>query len=256
VNEGLRLPSIPTWRVKHSRELLEEKARDQATFDRGFRMRAVSPGELLFPSFGRCCIPGASAAELWRRRYPTYVGVDLSGKKRRGNAIVAVGLDMATRRRNLLEVRAGAWRSPETASVLADVCSHHDVQFIQVENNGYQQSLIDWVQQEKVEGKVGYEIWMKIEAYTTGTGKFDPLYGLPGLEVEFKNGAWVFPLSEWEAHPPTCVCDWCHLRDEFRDYPAGSSTDIVMATHFARDALNKWAHLVGPQRSYRGLNTR
>lgn len=237
MSEGLKLPSIPTWQLKHSVEELMKKAVDEATFNRGYRMNAISPGELRFPSWKNCYERSLTAEEIRRRQLPTYIGVDLSGKKRPGNSIVALALDPQTHRKGIADVRFGAWTSPQTAQALVEVCSRVNVQFIQVENNAYQQSIIDWVQQEKG----AFDYWMKVEPYTSGTGTFDPMYGLPSLEVEFKNGGWLIPYAEFEGHPTTCVCDWCHLDREFRFYPRGATSDGIMASFFARDAISKWA---------------
>lgn len=237
MNAGRQLPAIPTWKLKHAKDRLDELSVDEGMWSRGYAMNPIAPGELRFPSFEKCRLPGISLSDLHRKQLPTYVGVDLSSKTRPGNAIVAIGLDMATQRRHVLEVKYGAWTSPQTASALADVCSRHNIQWIQVENNAYQQSIIDWVKQEKGD----FPYWPKVEAFTTGVGKADPQYGLPGLEVEFKNGSWVIPYSEYEGHPTTCVCDWCHFDREFRQYPRGATTDGVMAAWFARDAISKWA---------------
>lgn len=253
MNRGVPLPAIPTWKAKHSADQLRPLMTDLATFNRAYRMMSIAPGELLFPSFDQCCVPGMTSSELTKQNMPAYVGVDLSSAQRPGNAIVVVGLRYPELRRVLLEVVTGAWSSPKTAQVLAEVCSRHNVQFIQVENNAYQQALIDWVQKEKPD----FPYWMKIEAFTTGASKSAPQYGLPGIEVEFHNKGWIFPLSEWETHETTCVCDWCHLRDEFQSYPKGKTSDVVMATWFARDALNKWAPpVLGAARRGGSLNQR
>lgn len=221
-----KLPDIPTWKAKHSKALLEDKARDPATFERGYRQRAVSPGELMFPSFETCFQSGVSAGELQRRTMPICVGVDLAGPRRKGNAIASVGVDTTNWRKNLVGIRYGKWTSPKTAENLAEVCgTHGDLRYVMVENNAYQDSLIDWIKKEKQDNVY----WKKIESFTTGSNKGDPEFGLPGLEVEFKNKAWVFPYSEWESHPSTCACDWCHFEREVANYPAGGSYDGLMA---------------------------
>lgn len=239
MSESLKLPPIPCWQKKHGKADLIALANDEAMFNHGYRMQAVNPGDLKFPSFKKCWTKGVVLGELVRRMMPVYIGVDLSAPRRPGNAIAVVGLEPGTLRRVMLEIRYGNWTSPETAAQLADVCEiHKNVQFIQVENNAYQDALIDWVRKEKAD----FPYWMKIEPYTTGQlSKIDETVGLPVLEVEFKNEAWVFPYSEWETHPATCRCDWCRLKEEIKNYPKGKSYDGLMAMFFARDAANKWA---------------
>jgi hypothetical protein len=248
-----KLPPIPIWKLKHPKAALQAIAVDVAMFNRGYRMEAIDPGALKFPSFKKCYQSGLVLSELHRRMYPAYIGVDLAGPKRAGNAIVVIGLEPQTMKRYLLEARFGAWSSPTTAGVLAEVASRHNVQYIQVENNAYQQALIDWVKKEKPE----FPYWMKIEPYTTGfITKADEHAGLPALEVEFKNEGWVVPSSEFEGHPPGCVCDWCRIKTEVENYPKGSSTDGLMALFFARDAANKWAPRPGSGRGIGNINVR
>lgn len=233
-NASIKLPSIPTWKLKHNKALLTEAMVDLATFNRGYRMMSVSPGELKFPSWSECVQHGLTAGELMARKMPAYMGVDLAGKRRPGNAIVVVGL-APNNRRALLDIRYGAWKSPDTARNIGDVESKHHTQWIQVENNAYQDALIDWIKEADM------PFWPKIEPFTTGANKADPDMGLPVLEVEFHNKAWIIPGAEFEGHPPTCPCDWCRLNNEVKNYPKYSSTDGVMALWFARDALAKWA---------------
>jgi hypothetical protein len=249
MNPSIKLPPIPTWKAKHSVETLKEAMTDPYTFSRGYRMEAITPGELLFPSFDSCIQHGLTAGELRARKMPTYLGVDLAGKKRKGNAIVGVGL-AANNRRALVDVRFGAWRSPDTAKNIGEVHDHHNTQFIQVESNAYQEALIDWIK----EGGLNY--WMKVEAFTTGANKNDPDIGLAVLEVEFHNQGWIIPGGEFEGHPPNCACDWCRLVAEIRGYPKYSSTDGLMALWFARDALAKWAPVRGGTQFKRNFTRR
>lgn len=236
MNGGRALPSIPTWRLKHGKAKLQKEALDPATYLRGYRMEALDPNELMFKSFGKCLKSGIVLGDLHRQRLPAYVGVDLSSPSRPGNCIFVLGHQPVTNRRVVLEVRYGAWSSPQTAENLAEICGRHNVQYIMVENNAYQGSLIDWVKQSKVD----FPYWMKIEAFTTGTNKADPKYGLGSIEVEMHNDGWTIPW-EWETHDPTCQCDWNRWSREMSMYPKAGTSDGVMAAWFARSALNQWA---------------
>lgn len=249
MNRSQQLPSISTWKRNHSKQALIEIATDPALFNKGYRLQAINPGDLKFPSWPKCRQSGVVLEELWKRQLPAYVGVDLAGKKRPGNAIVVIGIEPGTLRRYLLNVRYGAWSSPDTAKNLAEMCAPHNVQYIQVENNAYQDAIIDWIKKNKTD----FPFWMKIEPFTTGANKAEPDIGLPVIEVEFHNDAWVIPYSEYEGHPPTCHCDWCRLDAEVSLYPKAAATDGVMALWFARDAANKWSPR--PPRQNRGNMT-
>jgi len=238
----LQLPELPRWEEKFPLEVLQAKASGRevggsAMWLQGFRMQVVKPGDLKFPSFPSCLSPGLVLSEVWRRALPTYVGVDLSSASRPGNFIVAVAVDTANGIRIPVEARAGAWSSPETAEVLTDVCSHHpNLQYVMVENNAYQEAIIDWVKK----GKSAFPWWNKVEAHTTGRNKADPAFGLPGLEVEFANHSWAFPSGEWEGHETGHDCAWCVLSREFRLYPKYSTSDGIMATWFCKAAIDRW----------------
>jgi hypothetical protein len=239
VNHGRRLADLPLWGPRFSHEALVKLSQDPAsgpTFRQGYQMDPIKPGDLLFPHFESCWNDDVLVGELMKRFMPAIVGVDLSGKARPGNAIVVVGLEPQSRKRYLLDVRHGNWRSPDVVEQIDQVCRLHNVNFVMVENNGYQQSIIDWI----YELRDRYPWWMKVEAHTTGTNKADPRYGLPGLDMEFKNGAWVFPASQWAGHLPGCPCSWCLFKREFARYPRYSTQDLVMATWFAKTAIDKW----------------
>ena len=137
-----------------------------------------------------------------------------------------------------MEILTGGWKSPEVASKLGDVNARHpNLRVIMVENNGYQQSLVDWIKQSPGEN----QFWFKVESYTTGfQTKVNPLYGVPGMEVEFKNKAWVIPSAEFEGHAPHCRCGWCVWKSEVHDYPMSATTDTVMAMQFCREAISLW----------------
>lgn len=253
MNHAVRLPSLPPWDHWNTERLREKQREDPRAFARGFQMRAFDDTERMFPSFETCYAHGVVTGEVARRGWPVFIGVDLAGPKRPGNVIFAAAMDPATQRRYPLEILAGAWTSPETAQHLHDVHSRHpNVRYVMVENNGYQQAIIDWIKQSPRD----HSFWFKIEAFTTGVNKHAPQVGLPSLEVEFKNKAWVIPADEFEGHPITCRCGWCTWVRETRDYPMGAQTDTVMAMWFCREAIARWG--VGSARSIDlgDLNTR
>jgi len=64
--------------------------------------------------------PFSRAVELHELDLPAYIGVDLAGENRPGNAIAVVGVDPVSHRRYMLEIKFGGWTSPVLAGVLAD----------------------------------------------------------------------------------------------------------------------------------------
>lgn len=236
-NSARRLPSLPLWEAYWSQSALRaKKSDDERTFARGFMMQAYSDEERMFPSFKSCYTHGVITGDIARRGYPVFVGVDLAGDKRPGNCIFVAAVDPVTHRRYPLEIHCGAWTSPETAGRLADVNARHNVKYIIVENNAYQQALIDWIRHSAKENT----FWMKLEPFTTGRQKADPKYGLPSLEIEYRNKAWVVPADEFMGHDSSCRCGWCVWTRETADYPFSVTTDTVMATWFCREAIDRY----------------
>jgi hypothetical protein len=255
-NQARRLPSLPPWDHWNAERLAREQDENLRAFERGFRMRAFSDDERMYPSFESCYAHGVVVGEVARRGWPVFMGVDLAGTKRPGNVIFIAALDPQTQKRYPLEVLTGAWSSPETAQQISMAASRHsNVRYIMVENNGYQQALIDWVKSSPAD----HSFWYKIESYTTtGTSKNNLLIGMPSLEVEFKNKAWVIPYDEFGGHYVTCHCGWCTWKSEVRDYPMSATTDTVMAMWFCREAIAKWGDTSATQGGLglQGLNNR
>ena len=237
MNHTQRLEAVPAWSVWNPERLQAERDNNPRAFARGFQMMAFTDDERMFPSFPTCLMPGVPAASFAQRGWPVFMGVDLAGKNRPGNVIFIVAVDPLTQRRYPLEILAGAWTSPETARQLAMAHSRHpNTRVIMVENNGYQQAIIDWIKNSPTD----HSFWFKIESFTTGANKVKPEVGLPSLEVEFKNKAWVIPHEEFERHTITCHCGWCTWNSEMRHYPMSASTDTVMGCWFAREAVSRW----------------
>lgn len=199
-------------------------------------MKAFTDDERAFPSFPNCYAPGVTVADVQRRGYPTFVGVDLAGDKRPGNVIFVLAMDPSSMHRYPVEVLMGGWKSPETARHLHDVHMRWpNTRHILVENNGYQQALIDWIRQSG-----GGTWWYKVESFTTGANKMKADIGLPSLELEFHHKMWSVPVAEYKHHPVTCQCGWCTWDSQVRDYPLGANDDSVLGMWFAREALARW----------------
>jgi hypothetical protein len=252
VQQSHKLPDLPVWSHWNRERLMAEKERNPRAYARGFEMRAFSDEERMFPSFTSCYAHGIVTGEVARRGWPVFIGVDLAGDKRPGNVIFVLAIDPSTHRRYPLEIVTGAWTSPVLAGHLGDVVARHpNVRVIMVENNGYQQALIDWIKH----GVTDYSWWFKVESFTTGANKMKPEIGLPSLEVEFHNKAWVIPADEFEGHPPVCRCGWCTWVRETMDYPMSAQTDTVMGAWFAREGVARWGVEIGAA-AVGDLNTR
>lgn len=254
MNHKQQLPDLPVWKHWSTERLLKEKATNPRAFARGFQMKPFSDSERMFPSFPSCFTSGVVVGEVARRGWPTFIGVDLAGRSRPGTVIFVLAMDPQTKRRFPIEILRGAWPAPETARKMAGVATRYPnipAGGILVENNGYQQSLIDFIKDDPVTYK---NIWFKIESFTTGQkNKADPRFGLAGLEIEFHNKAWTIPEDEFRGHPAECECGWCVWTAEMRDYPLGLADDTVMACWFAQGAIAKSGMDIGDPSAGMGL---
>lgn len=103
-----------------------------------------------------------------------------------------------------------------------------------VENNAYQQALVDQVRQEAE--------WLNVEEFTTGKQKSDPFIGLPSIGPVFDQHKMVIPTGGGHDGMNTaCECSMCAFLRELRWFPA-STTDMVMSFWFA---LSRIRTLVG-----------
>ena len=118
-----RLPDLPLWRPRVTPESLAQLAMTEASFAAGYLMRVIRPGDLMLPHFPDCWQSGVVVSDVLSRRLPAYLGVDLAGKTRAGNFIVAVCVDPRTQLRYVVAARHGAWSSPDLVTHLADICS-------------------------------------------------------------------------------------------------------------------------------------
>jgi len=130
--------------------------------------------------------------------------------------------------RIVIDIRRGRWNSPDTARQLVELNDELRPEIIRVENNYYQQAIIDWIRD--IRG-----VDLPLEPHFTGSQKMHPEYGIPLLAAEFERDRWVVPYKE--KHPSECNCGFCMWINEMLTYSPGSqSTDLVMACWFAQRA--------------------
>jgi hypothetical protein len=247
---------MPSWEGRWTAEKLQERYFQitPRAFDRGFRQRPSSSTDLIFPHFRQNEVFFYN--ENWRSidnpthpgyvdpEWPRYLGVDLSGKHRRGNVVFVLALSPKGVR-IVLDVVLGAWDSPEMARQINEAFKEHSPRVVFVENNAYQQALIDWIID------AGLDCASYVEGFHTGSKKMDPQIGLPSMDVQFSMGMWRcgVPHGEHEilaqapgVHGCACgVCTWvrdCRVTTFEDDTP-----DTVMASFIAKEASRiggKW----------------
>jgi hypothetical protein len=171
-----------------------------------------------------------------------YIGVDLAiGTKKKSKYSVLFGLayDEEKKIRYPVEIRRGKFSSPDTARELIDMYDDIQPQCAVVENNFYQQAIIDWL--EDMEG-----VDMNIEPFTTGSNQKKSLdFGVPAMATDFQNNRWVIPMEEdeydWELEQG-CGCNICNWVTELLQYPYGTYSDAVMASYLAVQGSKKYSN--------------
>jgi hypothetical protein len=172
------------------------------------------------------------------KKYPRYSGVDLGIGLLAHNkpsviftAAVADGSDpdISSGTRIVVDIRRGNWTSPDTARQLLEMYQEEKPELIKVENNYYQQALIDWIADIK-------GVDLPIQGHFTGSQKLSPELGIPLLAAEFERERWIVPMKE--PHREGCECVWCLWIQEMLDYSQGAkSTDTVLSNWMCQRAI-------------------
>jgi hypothetical protein len=169
--------------------------------------------------------------------WPRVMAVDPAirrGKKSSETAIVTAAL--APNGRKWLDPCcsfAGHLSSPETARRLAQLWGKTRAEAIYVENNAYQEALVEWIR-DTIPGALA----MPITSWTTGARKMDEETGVPGLAAELDRGGWAFPMGP-DPHPDPCPCVTCRLIDQAEQWPVGERNDLLMAWWIASRAATR-----------------
>jgi len=233
-----RVRHLPIWKgewpTKRLISTFEE--RGSLDFNRAFRHQALE--SRMFPftkGLKASTILMDEDAELKDleapQDFPRFTGVDLGGIKRQNaqSAIFTLAIDPESLIRWPVDIRAGHWSGPETARQLLDVYKKHEPFDIFVENNAYQHTLAEWME-EMVGGQE-----LPIEGYYTGSQKLDLAIGLPGIALQMEKGLWKIPDLR---HGSTCKCEICQWREELSNHPIGAS-DLLMSMWLADRAARR-----------------
>lgn len=224
----------PVWEEKWSRDKLIKRYHEigATAFNRGYRGRTTTDDEVLISEslYDEHSIFYSPETDIPKDSVICF-GVDLghrTSRKSPRTAIVGLALTPSGKKMPIL-VKSGAFTSPETAEILFDLYLSYFPKLIFVENNGYQQALLDWM------SAANCGVPLPVQGRFTGANKNSLETGIPGLAVEVTTGRWVFPQL---THDVECSCDWCVWKREIISYPCGKFSDLMMATWLASEALN------------------
>jgi hypothetical protein len=223
---------MPLWEPKFSRAELQHRRKQigEPAYARGYRLRPFSDTDILLKSFANCIdntLTPAQAMRLSDEEFRIISAVDPSGSKRSGFAIFTLAVGKRTGLRIPLDIRVGSWKGKEAVEQCLSVQSEYSPDVFIVENNAVQERFMEWLQDAG-----GADINTK--AFQTGANKADPEAGVPGMDIEFSNGLWKVCTAHVQ-HGEDCTCPWCRWMKEVKYYPIYGSTDILMASWFARE---------------------
>ncbi len=220
------------WPTKWSEEKLEDKRKEvgDRAFSRQYLLNAMSDEERTFPEtsleksfdYHRLDI-GEDIPDDW----PTFGGIDLAsalGKKAAYTVVFTIAKNPINGRLFLKEM----WRKKvpfsKTLTAIRDQFRKHHWRVCFCENNGYQQAVIDALEES--------DRIIPLQSFTTGANKANELIGLPGMNVAFEKGLFSIPAARFPLKPDD-QCDLAILMDELRTHPGGEHSDTVMALWFA-----------------------
>jgi len=249
------LPVRPGYTVEDLR------ATSPGSFRTMFRLRGLDASDLMMPGFsnrkrlhqtawsllgvshdnGRIVIPDQD-----QFRFRIVAGLDISGVGRSGTAFCAVA-ENSQRERVPIEI----WSMPMDFVKLVqrlDDAWRRGVRWekLVVETNGVQIAVQDAVKATASER--GYEWANTITGTVTGSNKWDPSLGLPGLDVKFQNGAYVWPDRMSTHDVPEQVREtWRRAEASWATLTRGASRlatpDDLMALWFADAGLDRAGYI-------------
>lgn len=171
---------------------------------------------------------GLSLVDSWNTAdSPTFTGVDLSVASGRGDlACIFTITILPDGTRRVLDIRSGRWDGPETLRSIVEVHRKFG-SIVMVENNAAQDYMLQFANELTT---------VPLKKHTTGMNKYDVMFGVESLGVEFDQGKWQIPCDE-NGQPSGEVAAW--LRECLAYTPSDHTGDRLMASWIARECARK-----------------
>lgn len=237
------------WPEKWSMEKLYELYKDSPrSFERQYLLRVTVEEDRIFSinDIVKCSKFEYNINTEFYHKYiinpdwPRYAGVDLAasmGKKSAYTVMFTIAVDENDVKWPI-EIIRKKQKFPDTINMIVEQYKKHNHTNIVVENNAYQQSVIDQIRSLNID--------VPISAHHTGIKKMDEKIGLPALSAQLNRNRWVIPVEGCcslgtdmgisLSHGEECViCAWL---TELINAPYGQTSDIIMSMWMA-DAATK-----------------
>jgi len=228
----------PIWEEYWTKEKLLERYNSMPlrAFARAFANLPISREDAVFDKekIEQCIVYSDPKVYLKKCDY-VIMGVDLAISKKKGSANTAIFIMGVMKKKNdykyvALHCEYGKWSSPETVNAIEKNYKDWKVDVIVVESNQYQEALIQWLEE--------FNKSLPVVSHYTTSMKHDPEIGLPSMAIEFQTQKWIIPMGKMP-HSSDCVCGKCKWIEELTMYPFGETSDLVMASYFAREYWRK-----------------
>ncbi len=228
----------PIWPEYWTKEKLVERYNSMPlrAFARAFANMPISREDAVFnkEQIEKCIVYNDPKHYLQKCSY-VIMGVDLAISQKKKSANTAIFIMGILEKRNetklvALHCEYGKWSSPETITAILKLYKDWNVDAIVVENNQYQEALIQWLEE--------FNQSLPVYSHYTTSEKHDPEIGLPSMALEFEKQKWIIPVGKLP-HDSDCKCGKCKWIDELLMYPFGETSDILMASYFARNFWRK-----------------
>ena len=239
----------PLWPERWSLKKLEKRRNEigDEAFDQQFLLKGLRQNRTWWT---QAIIDSSKATDLYlgETRVPilaTYCGVDPAASlKNTGSfsCVAAIGM-MADERKVVLEIRRMREPPEIVAEAVIEMHIRHAFANICVENNATQEAMLSLIR-VIAEFKYTQNLELPLEGFFTGSQKWNPEIGLPGLVAEMRAEQWDFPFAG-DHDDPLHSCEICDLIGEMLGFPYDTkTTDMIMALWLARSAADA-SRLIG-----------
>lgn len=238
VYPAIRPDGTALWPGEWSLEKLEDRRKliGNREFDRQFLCKALSDEDAIFSrailelnyAYGLTMSDALRLSETW----PKFTGVDLAigtTVESAYSVIFTLAVEPKTGRKLPLSIVRGQFSSPALARMIVEVYDQYRPVVIQVESNGYQEALVQWLRQLQRK--------LPVKSYYTYT-KVDPEAGIPAMAIQLENKQWMIPRGG--DHDSLCTCIVCIWLEELTKWPKGHFSDTVMGMWFAALAADRY----------------
>lgn len=225
---------VVLWPEKWPEDKLAERlqALQQTAFESQYMLNPISDGDRTFPDKNLEASFDLSLAFIGEgipAHWPTFGGVDLAsalGKKNAWTVIWTLARNPETGKIHLKEMWRDRVGFTDTVEQIVIQAKKHNWCYGYVENNGYQQAVIDAIERSEDNS-------LPIEGFNTNAyGKINQEIGLPGLSVAFGKGHFAIPAARLPLLPEE-GSDLAIFMNELQTHPVGEFSDTIMAFWFA-----------------------